>query len=205
MDSDLQNNPFYIGPGANRGVQFSPLMLSGYPQRQSQPQVAPAQSGGGINPISAYNTATQFGMPDYLGIGSSSAASAPTTGAIGGASTGAEIGPASLAVGGEGGAGSLMASVGPWAALVAAIIANESWAKKEGRRPDDIDKHLLEMVTGKGLETDLNALGDNIGGPFGKGVSFMGKLGSPHGMYNLAEESVKKPVEWVSKLLGGLF
>jgi hypothetical protein len=178
----IQDSPFYTPPTSSR-VNFSPMMLSGQPTRPQQP-VAPAQSGGSINPISAYNMATQFGMPDYVGIGSSS--SAPS---------------AAPAAGGQ----SWIGAAGPWAALAAAIAANETWANKQGRRPDNFSEHLMDMVSGKVLQRDASALGDSIGGPFGDAVSYAGKLGNPSGLYSATKDSIKKPVEWVSKMLGGLF
>ncbi len=217
---DIQNNPYYIGPPLYSDSPYSPSMLSGSSVQRRPLQTAQPQSGGGgMNPISAYNTATQFGMPDYLGIGSSTGSSAPASGAFGGASTGAEIGPSSLAVGGEGGTGSLMAAAGPWVALAAAIAANETWANKEGRRPEKFSDHLMAMLSGKTLEWDAKALGDKIGGPGGDAVSYLGKLGNPSGLYEVTTDNLrkgqdfaqkgydvaKKPVEWIANVLGGLF
>ena len=101
-----------------------------------------------------------------------------------------------------------MASAGPWVALAAAIAANETWANKSGRRPDDFSEHLVDMLSGKVLQRDADALGDKVGGPFGELIQYGGKMGNPSGVWDVTKESVAKPAEWANKIgdwLGGLF
>lgn len=101
----------------------------------------------------------------------------------------------------SGGPSGLLSTAGPWAALAAVIGANETWANKEGRRPEDFGDHMTDLVSGKVLEYDADALADNqwidgIPGLSGL-LKWGGKLGNPEGLWEVGEV----PIQW----LGGLF
>lgn len=107
--------------------------------------------------------------------------------------------------GGQGAAGGnsgLMAGGGLWAALAAAIAANETWANQEGRRPDSFKDHATDMLTGKVLEYDADKLADNKYIDAVPGLSGLtklgGKLGNPEGLYEVGATGFKN-------LFGGLF
>lgn len=121
---------------------------------QGQQPQQQQQGGGGPNPAMASK---------FLKMGG------------GGASGGAASGGAAS---GGGGFGSAMASAGPWAALAAAIIGNESAAKDAGRRRSGGD-HAKDLFSGKVLSQDMDYYGDKIGGVGGDVVRGLGKLGSP--------------------------
>ena len=112
-------------------------------------------------------------------------------GAAGSASAGGAAGGAG---GGASGMGSAMAAAGPWAALAAAIIGNETYQNKSGNRPNDAKSYAGELATGKVLERDaeryLGKWGGKAAGAF-----------TPHGQYNMAESGIKK----LGDLLGGIF
>jgi len=93
-----------------------------------------------------------------------------------------------------GGMGSTMAAAGPWAALAAAIAANESYQNKSGNRPNNNKDYMGELATGKVLERDAERY---LGKWGGKAAGAM----TPHGQYNMTEDAVKK----IGGLLGGLF
>lgn len=114
----------------------------------------------------------------------------------GGAAVTGGGGGGSAAAGGAGsaasGAGSSMAgglsAAGPWALLAAVIIANESEAKKAGRRSEDHGEHAQDMITGKVLEQDMDYYGDKVGGVGGEMLKGMGKLGNPEGVFNILKK-----------------
>jgi hypothetical protein len=91
----------------------------------------------------------------------------------------------------------MLAAAGPWAALAAAIIANEANAKHEGNRgrAEGTGEHIQDMFTGKVLEQDATALGDKIGGPLGEATQFMGEMGNPEGIAKNIGKSLM-PWEW---------
>ena len=85
-------------------------------------------------------------------------------------------GAAGGAAGGAGGGmGSAMAAAGPWALLAAAIIANESEAKSQGRRRQG-KQYYEDLATGRVVEQDFDYYGEKIGGPMGKLVKGIGQL-----------------------------
>jgi len=97
-------------------------------------------------------------------------------------------GGASASGGSSGGSG--MAAAAWPAALVAAIVANETYQNKEGNRPEDFGDHMTELATGKVLERDVEKyLGD------GKMAEHLGRMGNPEGMLKNIERSLK-PWEW---------
>lgn len=133
------------------------------PQQQQQQQ--------GMDPLQGLNMYQQFS-------------------GAGGAAAGAEgLGGGMAQIGGEGalfsdmggaaGGGEGMAAAGPWALLAAAILANESEAKKGGRRSEDESTHYKDMLTGEVLNQDAEYYGDKVGGIGGKMIKWGAKLGSP--------------------------
>lgn len=112
---------------------------------------------------------------------------------------GGAAGGASGASGGASGGGAMAGMAWP-AALAAAIIANETYGNKEGRRPDDFGDHMTDLVSGKVLEYDADALADSeivdkIPGASGL-TKLGGKLGNPEGLYELGESGLKKLKFW---------
>ncbi len=92
---------------------------------------------------------------------------------------------------GGSGTGSALAAAGPWAALAAAIIANESYQRNTGNRPDDFGDQVVEGLTGESLERDLTRyLGDD---GFGE---VAGKLAHPEGVLDLMKEPEKLLKFW---------
>lgn len=85
-----------------------------------------------------------FGLSSIFGGGSAAGGGA---GAAGGSS--AAGGAASSGAGG-------LASAGPWAALAAVILANESNARDNGYRNKDDKKYAQDLLGGAVLEQDLN-------------------------------------------------
>lgn len=101
--------------------------------QQQQPQ-------GGFNPLQGLQAYGQFsgqggGLGSFFGGGSSAGGSAAGSSAGGGSSA--------------------LASAGPWAALAAAIIANESSARRGGYRDEDTGDYLQDLFGGKVLEQDV--------------------------------------------------
>ncbi len=148
-------------------------------QQMQQRQQQQPQGGGGGGPNASM--AMKF-MPQGGGAGAGGA------GAGGGGGAGAGAG-----AGGGGGGGGAMAAAGPWAALAAAVIANEYSAEKAGRR--DSDSHLQDAFTGKVLEQDLSYYGDKVGGIGGKAIDIVGQAGHPEGQLGLIKKSLM-PWKW---------
>lgn len=148
------------------------------PQGQSQvsPELAKAMMGKaktmmssakplGTGPVSAPQMSSVGGISSAPPVAPMTGLSAPTTGA-----------PAASG----GGWGQMAAKAGPWAALAAAIVANESKQRGDGNRPDDKKEHLGEMLSGKVLERDADRyLPNNAFGDFGRKVA---SFGNPQGL-----------------------
>ena len=89
-----------------------------------------------------------------------------------------------------GGGGEFLGAAGPWVALAAAVVANETYQNKEGNRPDDFSEQVMDGLTGKSLQRDMEKyLGD------GKLAKTLGRMGNPSGMYKNIKDSLK-PWEW---------
>jgi hypothetical protein len=200
----------------------SPQRQMSAPQQQRQeeepmPQARPQQQGGGgidggqmgkianqlrnnINAVPASGAGSALTATEAA---SFAPAMAPQSLAIGGANTAVpqvgtaiagNVGSGAAGTAGSGGGG-MMAAAGPWAALAAGIIANESWAKDSGRRPDDTGEHVKDMLSGKVLEYDLDALGDKMPGKTGELVEIAGEMGNPEGVVKNIGKMLK-PWEW---------
>lgn len=84
---------------------------------------------------------------------------------------------------------------GPWGWLALAIAANETTAKKQGRRPASEKQHFQDAVSGKVLEYDADALADKVDGtssPLAEAIRFGGKAGNPEGLYEMGATGFKK-------------
>jgi hypothetical protein len=101
--------------------------------------------------------------------------------------------PESAGASGGGGAG-MGAAAWP-AALAAVVVGNETWANKEGRRPDDFGDHAQDMFTGKVLEYDTQALSDKMPGKSGELVEIAGEMGNPEGLVSNIGKMLK-PWDW---------
>ena len=91
--------------------------------------------------------------------------------------------------GGSGGGAQGLGAAGPWAALAAAVVANETYQNKQGNRPEDFGDHMKALASGEVLEMDAKKY---IGGPVG---DFVGTLSSPKGIGTHIKKSLK-PWEW---------
>lgn len=102
---------------------------------------------------------------------------------------------AKAAAASEGGISGAAASAGPWAALAAVILANETQARDKGRRAGSDKQYAQDLFTGKVLQQDAEHLGDKIGGPLGQATKIVGRLGNPEGLAKTLEKGLK-PWEW---------
>jgi hypothetical protein len=102
-----------------------------------------------------------------------------------GQTTGASAAPTA----GGGQTGGMLAGAGPWMALGAAIIGNETYQNKQGNRPEEFGDHMKALASGEVLEMDAKKY---IGGPVG---DFVGTLSSPKGIGTHIKKSLK-PWEW---------
>lgn len=157
---------------------------------------SPSFSGGSAYENNPYAIESQqspqgMGMP-FPGLSGMMGGEGGMFGMGGGATAGGGGGAAAPAAAGGGsaasGAGGAMASAGPWALLAAVIIANESEAKKAGRRSEDHGEHAQDLITGKVLEQDMDYYGDKVGGVGGEMLKGMGKLGNPEGVFNILKK-----------------
>jgi len=114
-------------------MPFNPFVTT-QPQQQQQGM-------GGINPLQGFQAYSQFsgqgGLGSLFGGGA---------GGTGGTAAGSSAG----------GGSSALASAGPWAALAALIVANESGAREGGYRDEDTGEYLQDLFGGKVLEQDFN-------------------------------------------------
>jgi hypothetical protein len=112
------------------------------PEPQPPPQQSPL---GGLGSI----------MPSIMSaVGGGGASTGATTAGAGGAA--ATSGGGAAASGG-GGMGSAVAAAGPWAALAAVIIGNETWASKTGHRRGKTfgKKHIKDIMSTEVLNQDI--------------------------------------------------
>jgi hypothetical protein len=161
------------------------------PQPMQQQQMDPQQM---MQMANTYNqVAPMFGgQPLWGGAASGATGSAPIAAGAGQASaTGAVQGAG--AAGGS--SGSMMASAGPWAALAAAIIANESKQQGDGNRGNSKSEWFGDAASGKVLERDMDRyLAHNKAGG---AVKRAGMMTTPSGTVR----NTKDFASW----LGGLF
>jgi hypothetical protein len=111
--------------------------------------------------------------------GASTVGAAPSGAAApvaGGGTTASSVGP-------------MMAAASPWAAIMAAMAANETYQNKSGNRPNDFSEQMFDMVTGKGLERDAERY---LGGNAAKVL----RTGTPSGLVRNTKDLVKKLRGW---------
>lgn len=130
------------------------------PQQQQQQQQSPLGMLGMFNQFGGMGGGGGGGFGSMFGGGSSGGGFGSLFGGGGGAATGATTGATTggaSAAGGTaaGGGGSFLASAGPWAALAAAIYANESNARDKGYRDEDDMQYAEDLLTGEVLTQDL--------------------------------------------------
>lgn len=151
-------------------------------------------AGAGAAPAAGGPSAVvgQGGVTSTVGGINTTGWAAAEAGAAGSAGAGGGAGAAGSAAGGGAQAGgSALAAAGPWALLAAAIVGNEVWANKNGRRPDDFGDHIGEILSGKVKERDLDALGDNIGGPIGDHVQDLARVSHPKGVWDVGVDGLR--------------
>jgi hypothetical protein len=146
-------------------------------REQAQMQTQAAPQGGGMNPLSmaqSYNNiAPMFGGEPLWGGGAASSGGASAGGASSSSGLGASMGAMA------------------WPAALAAVIAgNETWANKEGRRPDDFSEHAGDMLTGKVLERDADALSQKMPGLLGDVTKLGGQMAHPKGVYDAGADAL---------------
>jgi hypothetical protein len=216
LDYGAMKDPY----GASSQGQTSSPPQQRRQEEEQMPQARPQQGGGGGmdggQMLKIANQLRNGGSVPASGAGSALTATeaasftpamAPASLATGeaaipmmGEAIAGNVGAGSTAAGAAGGTGagsggSAMMAAGPWAALAAGIVANEAWAKDSGRRPDDTGEHVKDMLSGKVLEYDLDALGDKMPGKTGELVEIAGEMGNPEGVIKNIGKMLK-PWEW---------
>jgi len=181
-----QAMPQYQQQGGGGGFNPSQFMSKGA-------AAVPASGAGSALTAAEASSFTPIMAPASLATGE---AAVPMMGeAVAGNIGGSAAGTASSgAASGAASGGSAIASAGP-AALAALIIANETWANKEGRRPEDFGDHAKDMLSGKVLEYDAKALGKKMPKPLAKLTEFHAEMGNPKGIAKNVGKALK-PWEW---------
>ena len=206
VDYGAMQNPYGASPQRDTGPPPQ--------QRQQQEQMPTQQQGGGMQmPPGMNQMMNQLGKKAAAvpasGAGSALTATeaaaftpayAPQSLAIGGSTANAGVGTAAAgnvgsagagtAAGGGGGGGGMMAAAGPWAALAAAVVANETYQNKEGNRPEDFGDHAKAMLSGEVLEMDAEKYLSDV-----PGAEFMASMGNPEGIIKNIGKSLK-PWDW---------
>lgn len=151
--------------------------------RQQQANQGPAGMNGGVSPMMASQISGMGGGSAAAGGGSAAGGSAAGSGAAGGSAAGG---------------GSALAAAGPWAALAAAVLVNENYHNKDGRRPDSKAAWLRESLTGESSAKDTQYWGDKIGGPVGDNIKSGGKIMERvvRPDKTLTNSKILKPWEW---------
>ena len=96
-------------------------------------------------------------------------------------------GPSPMAMGAmSGGEGGAMGGMGPWAALAAAVIGNETYQQEQGNRPEDAGEHYKEMLSGEVLERDAEKYLSDV-----PGAEFHAEMGNPEGAWKNIKKTLK--------------
>jgi hypothetical protein len=174
--------------GSANKVYGSPT--AGQPQQQ-QDTSGYSALGKGLKAYLANSTPAASGSaPIGAGAGQQSItalSNAPTV--MGGTPATANLGATG------GGASSWLSAAGPWAALAAAIVANESKQRHDNNRGNSGWEQAGDIVTGKVLERDADRyLAHNTAGNIGRRVLMMG---TPSGVVRNTKD--------LGKWLKGLF
>jgi len=139
------------------------------PSQPTQSSAARPQQSQGADPMQAYNRYQQ--VSGMFGGGSSIGGGGLTSAGRASAVTSA---PSSSAGAAGSSWGSTAASAAPWAALAAAIIANESKQRGDGNRGNSGWEQAGDIATGKVLERDADRyLAHNKAGGAGKRALMM--------------------------------
>lgn len=152
-----QQNQSAQSSGGNSGAgSFMSGMGGGYQNAMQMQKMMGSSGGASAGGASGSSGAAAGGSGGGGGWGLSSMFGGGGSAAGGGA---AASGGGAAASGGSaagGGAASGMASMGPWAALAAVIIGNESNARDNDYRSDDDKQYAKDLFGGKVLEQDAN-------------------------------------------------
>lgn len=159
-DSQGQNTRMNNGAGGQAGGSGAGSFMSSF-AGSVDPSKLGSMFGGGSSAAGASGGGSAagggaaaggggggFGLSSLFGGGSAAGGGAAASG-----------GGAAAASGGSaagGGAASGMASMGPWAALAAVILANESNARDNDYRSKDDGQYAQDLLGGAVLEQDLN-------------------------------------------------
>lgn len=171
----------YYGADPQYGQQQQNPYSTAQPQQQGQ--------GGGMDTMmQGLGAFQQMGGMDMFGGGAGGATAGGGTAMAGGPGAGSAAAAGSGGAAGGGGMGSGLAAAGPWAALAAVIIGNESASKDAGRRDDDDSSYAVDLMSGAVLEQDMDYYGDKVGGVGGEILQGIGKLGNPEGTLNLIKD-----------------
>jgi len=199
-----EKQQFMAPPEAFQNTEYS---SGGAPKKQQDPF---SSANDAYNMYSKFNAAPTVGGASAAGYG------APTTGSMSGigaaanssvapSASGLSAGPnaawmssitsgtpaassAAPAASGSGMGSSMMAAA-PWAALAAAIVANESKQQGDGNRGNSKGEHAGDIASGKVLERDLDRyLAHNKGGDAMRRV---GMMGTPSGIVRNTKDLTK--------------
>lgn len=182
------------------GPQANPYVVE-TPQSQQQQQGIPQGPGlQGLKELFGLGGAGEaVGGVAGQGTGTAAGGGAMGGGVAGGGELGAMLGGSGGATGASGagsagGGGSAFASAGPWAALAAAVIANEYSANEAGRRPENESQWARDALTGKVTTYDAPYLTQKVFGKdqFGFGGDIIGGAELSTGDFSNAWEAFKE-------------
>ena len=195
MAFQYYDEPRISGPQANPYVVETP---------QSQQQQGIPQGPGlqGLKELFGLGGAGEaVGGVAGQGTGTAAGGGAMGGGVAGGGELGAMLGGSGGATGASGasgagsagGGGSAFASAGPWAALAAAVIANEYSANEAGRRPENESQWARDALTGKVTTYDAPYLTQKVFGKdqFGLGGDIIGGAELSTGDFSNAWDAFK--------------
>lgn len=159
MESEEFEAPQQGPQAAGGGLQISPTAISQFMGGGSGMSGGIGAAGGGVGgsgligsaggAVSAgSNGGASFGLGGSLVGGS---------GTVGGSTFAAGSGAAG---GSAAGGGSALASAGPWAALAAIVLGNESAQRKTGNRAENDTQYAKDLIGGKVVEQDMKKYAD---------------------------------------------
>lgn len=213
VDIDRTRPPIYMPPPMP--PQQPPPVMVQRPMYVNAPP--PQQQQGGMNPMGMASMARNF-IPGASGAAGGGAAGGGAgftgagvhagagtgSGAVGftgtGIHAGAGMGGGAAGAGGAGGASgatSALGSAGPWGLLAAAIIGNETYAKKHGYRREGSD-YWRDLGSGKVLWQDIEnrwgpkIFGNSTLGADSRGISQMMQGNVSEGWKTMKDEGPLK-------------
>jgi len=169
MAFQYYDDPRISGPQSNPYVVETP---------QNQQRQQPIPQGPGLQ-----------GLKELFGFGGAGEA----VGGVAGQGTGTAAGGGAMGGGTAGGGGSALSGAGPWAALAAAVIANEYSANEAGRRPENESQWARDALTGKVTTYDAPYLSQKAFGKdqFGLGGDIVGGAELSTGDFSNAWDAFK--------------